>query len=894
MGSLTSRASDVQVAHRSVCLRTLAERGFGLVCFLCFVWGFKFGPEYLGLGEDARIAWVALFQVGTIFVVTLLALFAALRGERTSRIAWGYIAAACGLYLTGNLYYLYAGIVGFVPAFPNFPELAYFVMAAAFAVGMSKYGEVVRKLKRTGVYNFILVYCAISVACLFVLQDDIEHSVLTKFGTISAFLYPALWFCVASFGVMATMLYRQGRKTFPFNLLLAAVIAEACADLIYAKLLINGTYIRGGITQILWISSIALIAWAVVEHLRLDDEASVSDAMPERRSYNNMAMASLPGAAILIFMISGSVSGAFGDDVFYVGFSILLGSAFAAVAGLREHSIIGALHSLRDEAAEGRRRLSSVLESTSDSVIVLDREFRITYFNGSAAKILDMDGGLVLGKNLWDDFGVYHKFPTRLALEKVLKDQEKAEYEGAFGTDGVWLGVHAFPSNDGMSIFFRDISERRRTRMEIEHLAFNDTLTNLANRASFHRKLNTMLQSRLPVGVLILDLDHFKEINDTRGHPVGDTVLREVALRLTACVGSAGTVARLGGDEFAVILGNVGEHEALEMVNRIVVALSSSIPVDDTLLRIGTSIGIAISQPGGDADILVRNADIALYEVKNRGRGGHAFFRKAMETLLIERNDMKQDLAIALENDEFELYYQPLVDFKTGQVRSCEALLRWNHPERGLMPPDSFIPLIEESGLIVPIGAWVMKTACKEAMTWPEHVSVAVNISTKQFYDTTLIETVKEALSDVGLPPHRLEVEITESALLNDSGENLVTLDAIRELGLKIALDDFGTGYSSLGYLPKFKFDKLKIDKSFVQGLNLQGESEAIVRSVVGLGRELGMAITAEGVETEGQYRWLKETCQLAQGHFISRALPRGHIADFLADFKGIDLETAS
>jgi EAL domain-containing protein (putative c-di-GMP-specific phosphodiesterase class I) len=254
-----------------------------------------------------------------------------------------------------------------------------------------------------------------------------------------------------------------------------------------------------------------------------------------------------------------------------------------------------------------------------------------------------------------------------------------------------------------------------------------------------------------------------------------------------------------------------------------------------------------------------------------------------METLLVERNGMKQDLANALENDEFELYYQPLVDLATGRVCSFEALLRWNHPERGLMPPDSFIPLIEESGLIVPIGAWVMRTACKQALSWPSDVSVAVNISTRQFFDPTLVDTIKSALSDAGLSAHRLELEITESALLNDSGDNLVTLSSIRGLGHKIALDDFGTGYSSLGYLHKFKFDKLKIDKSFVEGLNVKDEREAIVRTVISLGKTLGMVITAEGVETPEQYAWLKGSCQQAQGHYISVPLPSKDIADFLS-----------
>lgn len=875
-------ASDSGRVEAKIVLQRLA----GFACFLMFLSIFKVGPDYLHFGNFGRIAWLTAFQVVGLAFTASLAFVASKRGEGSDGEAWMHFAIGTCLYLAGNLYYMYCMIIEYSPSFPNFPELAYFVMAVAFAVGMSKYGEVSKKVTLTNIYNFVLVYCAISVACLFLLQEDIEASVLTRFGTIAAFLYPALWFSVASFGIMALAVYKHGRKAFAFKLLIVAVLAEASADLIYAKELIRGTYIQGGTTEFLWVGSIGLAMWAVIEHLCIG--ASAGEAYRKRREYNTMALASLPGAAILIFMISGSISGAFGNDGFYIGFSLIVGLVFAGIAGLREHSIINALHSLGDEAADDRRRLATVLESTSDSIIVLDHDWRITYFNSAAEKVLNKGGNLKINNTLWRDFPAGLQFPGRGILEKVRENQEQVEYEAAFGDSNVWLGIHAFPSPEGMSIFFRDISERRRARLEIEHLALRDTLTGLANRASFHRTLDARLAADRAVGILILDLDHFKEINDTRGHPVGDAVLREVANRLMAAVGKKGTVARLGGDEFAVILTDTSEQETGDLAALIAASLAVPIPVHDTLLRIGTSIGIAIGQSGSDGDVLLRNADIALYEVKNRGRGGHAFFRKAMETLLIERNDMKQDLAIALENNEFELYYQPLVDLGTGEICSWEALLRWNHPERGLMPPDTFIPLIEESGLIVPIGAWVMRTACKQARSWPDHVSVAVNISTKQFFDPTLLGTIKAALSDAGLPAHRLELEITESALLNDSGENLGTLACIRAMGLKIALDDFGTGYSSLGYLHKFKFDKLKIDKSFVQGLNVKDESEAIIRSVIGLGRELGMVITAEGVETEVQYHWLKQTCQQAQGHFISMPLPVADTHTFLSEFRGM------
>lgn len=871
--------------------------------FVAFLVSFKLGPDALALDEAGRDGWLFLYQVVGLMIAAALSVIAARRGIEDARGAWKCFAVGHLLYLAGNLYGAYLIIAGKDEVFPSVREAAYFLMAIAFGLGMSQYGEVARKVTRTSVYNFVLVYCAITVACLFILRDHISHGVLGNFATVAAFLYPALWFSVAAFGAISIAVFSHGRKFFTLLLLLGAVLAEAIADMAYAKEVIGGTYVLGGVTQFLWVSSIGLSIWAAIEHLCIDKRAETH--RQAKRVYSQTAMASIPGAAILIFMISGSVCGAFGYNPFYVGFSIALGLLFAAVTGLRERSIIDSHQALSEVAAEGRRRVSAVLESTSDSVIVLDGDGRLTYFNDHARTTLSAGRGVLrLGDMLWAAHNTGTGFPERDRIRRAALLGLATEFEAPYGN--VWLDVRVFPGPDGLSIFFRDISERRVARLEIEHLALRDPLTGLGNRTSFHRTMSAKLKAGDNVGILILDLDHFKEINDTRGHPVGDEVLKNVSARLLECVDGAATVCRLGGDEFAVVISNFSEAEASLLAQGIGTALTKPIQLEDGIVRIGASIGVALGHPGTDADILLRNADIALYEVKNSGRGGHAFFRKAMETLLVERNGMKQDLANALENDEFELFYQPLVDLATGKVCSFEALLRWNHPERGLIPPDAFIPLMEESGLIVPVGAWVMRTACKQALTWPSHVSVAVNISTRQFFDPTLVDTIKSALSDAGLEPKRLELEITESALLNDSGDNLATLARIRALGHRIALDDFGTGYSSLGYLHKFKFDKLKIDKSFIEGLNVKDEREAIVRTVISLGKTLGMVITAEGVETPEQYGWLKVNCQQAQGHYISVPLRAAAVPVFIEDHEarrasreadnddgGVRLETA-
>lgn len=853
----------------------------GAAAFLLYVSAFLFVPRVLDFGESARVLWIGLFQVAALAVATALSAFAALRGPDNARSAWVFFAVANLLYLLGNLYYFYCMTIDYVPSFPNVPEMAFFGMAVCASLGMASYGEVRSDRRRTNVYNFVMVYCAISIACLLVLHDDFESSSLSRLGSVMAFLYPALWLSVAAFGLITLLIYKHGPRSLPFKLLVAYVAVEAFADVFYAKRLLDGSYVQGGLTELLWVASIGLSIWAAVAHLSID-ESYVKGRIFRRLVQNRAAIASLPGAAIAILAGSAVASGAVGDDVFYVGCAIVIGIVFAGAAGLREHSIIRTLESLRDEATEGKRRLDAVLETTSDSIIVVDRDWTITYFNGAASRNLATDIGLRIGEPFWSLTRNGQAFPGRRAMLQVRDSGKEAEFEASFGSEDLWLGVRVFPSSDGLSIFFRNISERRRVRLEIENLALRDTLTGLSNRAAFQRALGNSIANDRDVAILLIDLDHFKNVNDTLGHPVGDEVLRSITSRLRDCAGNVMT-ARLGGDEFAIILDDVSEPAASALAEQINASVSRPVHVGDDVLHVGCSIGIAVGNPSKIApDILFRNADIALYEVKNSGRGGFAFFREAMEAILLERNGMKQDLATALENDEFELHYQPLVDLATGRISSCEALLRWNHPERGLMPPDTFIPLIEESGLIIPIGAWVMRTACRDAATWPGDVSVAVNISTRQFSDRALVDTIGQALEDSGLPTRRLELEITESALLNDSGDNVDLLNGIRNLGLKIALDDFGTGYSSLGYLQKFKFDKLKIDKSFVQGLNVREESEVIVRSVIGLGKTLGMDITAEGVETADQFDWVSESCQHAQGHFISRPIDAQSTLRFL------------
>jgi len=445
---------------------------------------------------------------------------------------------------------------------------------------------------------------------------------------------------------------------------------------------------------------------------------------------------------------------------------------------------------------------------------------------------------------------------------------------------GGWVATH------------EDITEYRRIEARMAHMARHDELTELPNRVLLRERLGRALdeaQKGKGLAVICLDLDRFKEVNDTLGHPVGDALLQAVAERLRRCVGESDTVARLGGDEFAVLqMATEQPVAATALATRICEALTEPFDLGAHQLSAGASLGIAVAPgDGADPDQLLKNADLALHRAKSEGRGIYRFFEHDMDAHMQARRKLELDLRKALGNGEFELYYQPLVNLERNEIACMEALLRWHHPERGRVSPAEFIPLAEETGLIVPIGEWVLRQACATAVGWPDHIKVAINLSAIQFKSRHLVETVFPALAASGLPAERLELEITESVLLQNNETTLAMLHQLRALGVRIALDDFGTGYSSLSYLRSFPFDKIKIDRCFVTDIANASAGEeplAILRAVAGLGSSLGIATTAEGVETKEQLdRVRAEGCTEMQGYFFSPPRPIGDLAKLFA-----------
>jgi diguanylate cyclase (GGDEF)-like protein len=549
-------------------------------------------------------------------------------------------------------------------------------------------------------------------------------------------------------------------------------------------------------------------------------------------------------------------------------------------------------------ARKHEQLLHTVLDNMAHGVLMFDSDARLMFCNEPYLKMYGLTKDLAkpgctlrellqiipAGAFVADSEDYVVKLTTCIAEGRTLCNVVNSNDGRVFSvvntpvSGGGWLATH------------EDITDRQRAQEQIAHMARHDALTDLPNRVLLRERLEHELK-RVKRGdclaMLCLDLDHFKSVNDTLGHPIGDELLKLVSDRLRGCVRELDTIARLGGDEFAIIMTQLQQPiDAASLARRIRDSIIKPYQIDGHQIVTDISIGISIAPNDGmDSDRLLKNADLALYGAKSEGRGTYRFFEPEMDTRMKARRDLELDLRNALANKEFELHYQPLVNLQTNDITAFEALLRWNHPARGLISPADFIPIAEETGLIIPIGEWVLRTACHETANWPEHVKVAVNLSPAQLKNRNLVKVVTSALADSGMTANKLQLEITESLLMQNTFSTLATLHELRKLGVQIAMDDFGTGYSSLSYLRSFPFDKIKIDRSFIQDLANGTEPLAIVHAVTGLAKCLNMISTAEGVETQQQLETLQAVgCTEMQGYLFSKARPAKEVAHFFAE----------
>jgi diguanylate cyclase (GGDEF)-like protein/PAS domain S-box-containing protein len=599
-----------------------------------------------------------------------------------------------------------------------------------------------------------------------------------------------------------------------------------------------------------------------------------------------------------------------GTAVAYITLGILLLYALGFIAHVQISFNSYAVRLMRAKAVSEASETVQLLlndyeEHGADWLWEISADGRITNPSARFAEISARDANRLWNSALVALFDDGHE---RAVLERLIEKGQSFRdvvVNLTIGGEEHWWSLSGRPviAEDGTTMGMRgvatDVSAAKRAEAKVAYMAHYDGLTDLPNRTLFNETLSRALTRRPDetlLAILYLDLDQFKTINDTLGHSVGDEVLKVAAKRLESSLGLHDMVARLGGDEFAILLTDISaKAQAQQTADAIIALMGETMMLENHEVNSGVSIGIAFAPDDGlTASELIKNADLALYNAKENGRHRHAVFEIGMHEAMQAKRLIEMDLRAAMGRDQLELYYQPLLNIESGEITSYEALLRWNHPEQGMIMPMVFIPIAEETGHIVQLGEWVIRSALMEVARWPKHLSVSVNLSPAQMRSANLVPTVINALAASGVCASRLELEITETVLMHDTQANLAVLHQLRALGIRIALDDFGTGYSSLNYLRSFPFDKIKIDRCFVDEVDSRDDNRAIVRAVTGLATTLGMVTTAEGVERADQLEELRrEGCTEVQGYYFSRPMPVGQIKDRVVETSARDSKIA-
>jgi diguanylate cyclase (GGDEF)-like protein/PAS domain S-box-containing protein len=633
--------------------------------------------------------------------------------------------------------------------------------------------------------------------------------------------------------------------------------------------------------------------------------------LPDARGLETIRRARAAAPHVTLVVLTGL------DDELLAAQSLQEGAQDYLVKGMSESygSARGLLRALRyaverkalEEALFSEKERAQVtLNSIGDAVICTDIAANVTFLNVVAEKLTGWSRDAAVGRPMTEVFQIMGASSGENALNPpampaVDGSVERPSNRILVRSDGMVIPIEdcVAPIHDrqgqetGTVIVFRDVSAARAMAKQLALAAEHDFLTGLPNRMLLNDRIGQAIalapRGRGKIAILFLDLDGFKYINDSLGHPVGDKLLQSIAKRLIGCVRASDTVSRQGGDEFVVLLSDIQYVEdAAISSRRILQAIAEAHPVGHHDLHITTSIGVSIyPDDGQDAETLVKNADTAMYQAKENGRASYRFFKPAMNVRAVERQSVEESLRRAMTRHQFRLQYQPKVDLVTGAITGAEALLRWDHPTRGLVSPAKFIPVAEDCGLILPIGAWALREACTQARRWLDEglsfSTMAVNVSAMEFRDDNFLHGVLEILAETGLDPGYLELELTESVLMKHAESSTSILQTLRDRGIKIAIDDFGTGYSSLSYLRKFSVDTLKIDQSFVRQISTAGDDTVIVTAVIGMARNLKLRVVAEGVETLEELEFLRaHHCDEAQGFYLSRPLPPKHFAELL------------
>lgn len=831
----------------------------------------------------------AAYQLAALLPV--VAITWSLRLHRAPRpLPWVLIAAGQLCFAAGDAIWTYNDLVLGVNPFPSAGDLAYLAaypllaVACLLLVRERQPGTEQPRLVDAGILTVGFGILAWTVF-LQPIAADPEVPALDRLVSVA---YPVM--DVLLIGIVARLAFAPvARRTAP-RLLIASLALMFAADMVFTVQTASGGYAAGDTVDLLWLLSYVALAVAAL-HPSVAEPITPTPVVETSLSGRRLALlgvASLIGPAALLFEISV----ARGND-------LPLGAATLVVTALILVRLVGVTASLR----RSEERFRSLVQNASDVTAILAADGTTLYESPTVSRVLGYSPDELMGRNGLD---LVHPDDATYASQLVAEIQAQPGAERATElrlrrADGSWCHVEAVARNmlhdraiGGIVVNYRDVTQRHGLEEQLTHQAFHDSLTGLANRALFADRLEHALAGRrrrtgptAPLAVLFLDLDDFKAVNDAMGHAAGDELLSAIGERLEECLRAGDTAARVGGDEFAILLDErVTVRVAEGVARRILDALRQPFTIQGRTLHMRASVGIAVSGHGAgdhdDAEAMLRNADLAMYQAKLAGRGRYEIFAPAMHGAALARLEMRSDLERALERGELEVLYQPIVELATGEHAGVEALLRWNHVEQGTLVPTTFLAAAEETGLVVPIGRWLLDTACRQAKAWLEAGGwrtsagvprlVSVNLSVAQLRDATLIERVRQALVDHGLPPGSLVLEITESALLDDTEERTAELRALKQLGVLLAIDDFGTGYSSFSYLRRLPVDILKLDRSFVSSIDTRTDDRVVASAIFDLGRILGLRVIAEGIETVSQRDILADLgCELGQGYLFGR-----------------------
>ncbi|MEE8600384.1 putative bifunctional diguanylate cyclase/phosphodiesterase [Euzebya tangerina] len=831
------------------------------------------------------------------------AAWTASRCDREVRSFWAFLAASAFSWGVGQSIWTYfESVSGLELPFPSLADVGYLGAVPLAVIAMLSLPSGTPTLVgrwRTVIDGAIVALSLLGISWELILGDLFRSASGTLLETIISLAYP-LGDIISVTIVAYVMLRARETNTHPpvpLGLVGLALIAIGVADSGFTLMTAAGTYASGSAIDIGWCLGYVLILMAsrVALHSTTTDDEVNSEHAYDSDSPGSMLM---PYAALLLLVLVGIVSlidtGALSPFVTSLRTGILILIIVRQFLASRELSVVRrAIRERTDELYAIRHRYEGLALHASDVVAIVDTRTRVSYVSGSIKTVFEHDPDEVLDRPLTDLLREDYAQTLTAAVGQAAAEAQgtrTVEVEVAHSLGTRWAEMTVTnqldnPHINGLIVNCHDVSERKILEEQLLHLAFHDSLTALANRPLFKERVEEALKADYGgkrVAVLFLDLDGFKQVNDSLGHAAGDLLLVMVSERLRTCVRASDIVARLGGDEFAVLLPDVDNEAApRRTAERIIGALVEPFELNGRSIVVGGSIGIARTKGHPiTCDELLRNADLAMYRAKSRAGSAIEVFEPQMHTHLVRQLQTEGDLRAALDNEEFELHYQPTIELRTGRIIGVEALIRWSHPDRGLIPPLSFIPIAEATGLIRDIGRWVLTTACRQMVHWQQEVpgyrdlTVAVNLSGKEITRPGLLSDVGEVLRETGLDPACLMLEMTESVLFEHDETTLKTLDGITAMGVRLAVDDFGTGYSSLAYLHRFPADVLKIDRSFVERITGPAQDSELVNTIVRLGRSLDMTTIAEGIENASQMEVLRQLgCEHGQGYHLARPL---------------------